>query len=199
MTTQIHIEGVKEAMRAFSELPRRVGFKHLRIALNAGAGVIRDRYAAMVPRETGLLSKSIGVRVKIPDASYNKDHHGKPAYAVIGPKRKSGRFMRVNSLGNLKGYGEAQRALKAERLRIQKEGKITPLQRERAAVKSVKEKYTDGMYRNPSRYAHLAGPGRKGADVLNAAARQSKDAAAAKMAQKLQTGINAEAAALGRK
>jgi hypothetical protein len=195
--TTIQITGVKEALHAFRELPKRVAIKHQRIALNAGAGVIRDRYASMAHRETGLLSKSIGIKVKIPDASYNKDHHGKPAYAVIGPKRKSGRFMRVNSKGNLKGYGAAQRALKAERKRL--ESSLAPKQREIQAVTNVSKQFNDGKYRVPSRYAHLAGKGRRGADVLNAAARQSKDAAAAKIAQKLQTGINAEAAALGRK
>jgi hypothetical protein len=196
VTTTLHITGVKEAMHAFSELPKRIGIKHVRIALNAGCGVVRNRYAAMAHRESGLLSKSIGIKVKIPDASHNAKHHGKPAYGVIGPKRNAGKIMRRNSKGNLKGYGAAQRELKFERARLAAAGTLSPLQREREARRFTQASFTDGQYRNPSRYAHLAGKNRQGAEVLNSAMRQSQGAAAARIAEKLQQGIEAEASVL---
>lgn len=198
MVATIKVFGVPEALRAFEQLPARVRFKHLRIGLNAGGGIIRDRYASLAHRETGLLSKSIGVRVSIPDSSYNKAHHGKPAYAVVGVKRKAGRMMRMNKKAKLKGFGVAQRDLVAERKRLNKEGKLSPLRREAAAVKAVLAKNVGAVYRNPSRYAHLAGPRRKGADVLAAAVRSSKAQAGAKIIDKLRQGLETEAHALSR-
>jgi hypothetical protein len=192
----IRIHGVPEALRAFDQLPRRVRFKHLRIALNAGGGVIRDAYKARAHRETGLLSKSIGVKVTIPDASFNKAHHGKPATAVIGVKRKAGRMMRLNKKNALKSFGLAQRELVAERKRLTKDGKLPPLKRERAAVKAVLDKNREAVYRNPARYAHLAGPRRKGAEVLAAAVRASKSQAIARVSEKLRQGIEIEARSL---
>lgn len=197
MAAQIKIHGVHEALRAFDELPRRVRFRHLRIALSAGGGVIRDRYASIAHRETGLLSKSIGVKVKIPDASFNKAHHGKPAYAVIGVKRKAGRMMRLKKNG-LKGFGAAQKALVAERKRLSKEGALPPLRREFAAKKAVLRQHPDAVYRNPTRYAHLAGTGRRGDKVLDSAVRQSKSQAVVKIESKLRSGIEQEARALAR-
>lgn len=198
MTTAIKIYGVPEAIGAFDELPRRVQFRHLRIALNAGGGIISKRYAALAHRQTGLLAKSIGVKVKIPDASFNARHHGKPAYASIGVKRRAGRIMRINKQGKLKGFGIAQKLLKSERARLQKEGTLPPLQRERAAVKVVLDKHQDAVFRSPSRYAHLAGPQRKGAEILAAAVSQTKNQAAAKVIEKLQQGLESEARSLAR-
>jgi hypothetical protein len=192
----IRIHGVPEALRAFDQLPRRVRFKHLRIALNAGGGVIRDRYKAIAHKETGLLSKSIGVKVKIPDASFNSAHHGKPAYAVVGVKRKAGRMMRLNKKGNLKVFGKAQQFLVAERKRLNKEGKLPPLRREHAAKVATLNKFQDVVYRNPARYAHLAGPRRKGAEVLASAVRASKSQAIARVSEKLRQGIEIEARSL---
>lgn len=198
MVARIEVKGVPAALRAFDELPRRVRIKHTRIALNAGGGVIKNQYAATAHRQTGLLSKSIGVKVTIPDASFNKKHHGKPAYAVVGVKRKAGRMMRLNKKNVLKGFGAAQKELVAERKRLEKDGKLPPLQRERAAVKAVLDKNKGAVYRSPSRYAHLAGPDRKGAEVLAAAVRQTKDQAGARILEKLRQGLETEAAALSR-
>lgn len=197
MTTQIILSGVPAAVRAFAEFPRRVYFKHLRRALNAAGGVVRKQYSATVPRVTGLLAKTTGVKVAIPDASFNAKHHGKPAYVVIGVKRNASKFLRRNKAGNLRGYGAANKALKAERKNL---GVVlSPLQRELEAKRLVQAKFSDATYRAPSRYAHLAGKGRRGADVLNNALRQSQGAALAKMTEKLQQGIATEAAALGPK
>ncbi len=68
-------------------LPRRVGLRVFRIALNAWGGTVRNFAKSKARRETGLLQKSLKVKVKIPDASYNTAHHGKPAYVIVGPAR----------------------------------------------------------------------------------------------------------------
>lgn len=196
MTTVIKVIGVEKALHAFSELPRRVGFRHLRIALNAGGGIVKRAYAALIKRRTGLLSKSIAVKVTIPNSSFNSKHHGKPAYAVIGVKRRAGRFMRVNKQNKLKGFGAAQKFLVAERKRLGKEGKLPPLRREQAAVKAAKQKFGDGQYISPSRYAHLAGPGRRGAAIVAQAVSQTKGQVVAKITEKLTQGIETERASL---
>jgi hypothetical protein len=87
VTLVIKVHGIPEAVEAFKDLPRTVRNRHMRIAMNAGGGVIRNAMAARMPVETGLLKRSLRVKVKVPDASFNVAHHGRPAYAVIGPKR----------------------------------------------------------------------------------------------------------------
>lgn len=196
MTTTIKVFGVPKAMRAFEELPKRIGLKHLRIALNSGGGIVKTAYASAVRRRTGLLSKSIAVKVTIPNASFNSKHHGKPATAVIGVKRKAGRFMRINKQGNLKGFGAAQKFLVAERKRLGTEGKLPPLRREQAAVKAAVQKFGDAQYISPSRYAHLAGPRRRGADVVARVVSQTKAQVVAKITEKLTQGIESERASL---
>lgn len=198
MTTVIKVFGVDDAVRAFRELPRRVGFKHLRIAINAGCGVIKTRYAGAVKKRTGLLSKSIAVKVTIPDASFNSQHHGKPAYGVVGVKRRAGRIMRINKQGKLKGLGAGQRDLAAQRKKLAAEGKLTPLKRESEAVRFALASNAGAVYRNPSRYAHLAGPKRDGAAVLQSVVAQTKGQAVAKISEKLTQGIETERAALVR-
>lgn len=193
MSMTIRLHGVQESLMAFRELPRRVGFKHLRIALNAGGGIVKNRYASIVPRETGLLSKSIGVKVTIPDASYNTAHHGRPATAVVGVKRRAGRMMRVGRKGKLMGFGAAQRELVAERKRLAA-GKVgRALDRERAAVRFTLASVVGARYRSPSRYAHLAGPRRRGKDILASAVAQTKSQVIAKVSEKLAQGIEIEA------
>lgn len=80
--------GVADCLSAFNELPRTVQNTGMRKGLNAAGGVIRDAAVANAPRASGMLRKSLKVKVKIPNASYNRAHHGKPAYAVIGPSRR---------------------------------------------------------------------------------------------------------------
>lgn len=87
MSLRIHVTGVQDTINAFRDLPRTIRNKHMRVALNAGAGVIRDATVANIPSESGLAKKSIKIKVRVPDASFNTKHHGRPAYAVIGPAR----------------------------------------------------------------------------------------------------------------
>jgi hypothetical protein len=78
--------------KALGLLPRRVGLLHLRKALSAWGGQVKNAAEAGAPRATGALSKGIGVSVKIPDASYDVKHHGKPARVIVGPKRRFGKI-----------------------------------------------------------------------------------------------------------
>ncbi len=80
--------GVQDVLDAFKDLPRAVRGRHMRIGLNAAAGVIRDMAVTFAPRQTGLLRKSLKVKVRVPETSYNAAHHSRPAYAVVGASRK---------------------------------------------------------------------------------------------------------------
>jgi hypothetical protein len=142
---KIELKGVKQAMKALEELPRRIAHKHLRIALNAGGGILKRTAESQVPASTGLLKKSLGVKVKIPDASFNIKHHGKAAYVVIGPRRN---FVRASANKNGKtALLSDKKALK----RVLGGGKVKT--------------------RNPARYAHLVHGGTKSHSVSVKAAR----------------------------
>lgn len=186
------------AIRTLNVLPRRVQFKHLRIALSAAGGIIRTRAVMLARRQTGLLAKSIGVKVVIPDASYNSAHHGKPAYVIIGPKRRSGRMIHADTL---KSCGLAQRALKKSRAGLKEEGsgRSVGLTRERTAVKLTLRKFAGALYRNPARYAHLVEKGTRRTRAypfLDPAAQQSRPAAFSAFAEKIRIAVNGEAGTL---
>lgn len=89
MTTRIIVDqaSVAKLVKNLEVLPRRVGLKVFRIALNAWGGVVRNTSRSLARRQTGLLRKSLTVKVKIPDSSYNVKHHGRPAYVIVGPAR----------------------------------------------------------------------------------------------------------------
>ena len=168
--TTIRLYGVQEALRAFNGLPRNVQRRHLRIALSAGGGVIKNRAASLARRRTGLLSKSYAVKVTIPNA--------KPASAVIGTKRRAGKFFK---LATLRGHGKAQREFKLERERLG----------EKEAVRFVRASFKGAVFVNPSRYAHLAGK-----DTLASAVTQTRELVVSRISEKLGAGIEREAAAL---
>jgi HK97 gp10 family phage protein len=133
MTLVLRVGGVQDTLNAFRDLPRAIRNKHMRIAMNAGAGVIRDAAVANAPKQSGLLRKSLKIKVRVPDASYNVKHHGKPAYAVIGPARHV-----VARVATIKGVVKT----------------ITTRQ-------AIKRSFGGGGFttRRPSRYAHLVEKG----------------------------------------
>jgi hypothetical protein len=167
MTLRIQIFGVNELKGALLDLPRSIQNKTMRIALNAGAGVVRDAAVARAPKETGLLGRAQKIKVKIPNASYNVAHHGKPAYAVIGTSRRV-----VSAVGRTA------------------QGKVRRISDKRA----TKIVLGGGrvMTRAPSRYAHLAGTQRT--RWFKSAASSSGSAAKAKVVAKLNQGISEWAA-----
>lgn len=201
MTLVLRVGGVQDAINAFRDLPRSVRNKHMRIAMNAGAGVIRDAAVANAPKETGLLKKSLKIKVRVPDASFNTQHHGRPAYAVIGPSRKVVGLTQTSKAGL----------------------KLTSLKR------LTKKGFRGNLVqrRRPSRYAHLVEkgtaphgiaaktvgllssgtaifgrsvkhPGTKAQSFLAKAVRSSGAAAQNKVIQKLRDGIMQWAAGRGR-
>lgn len=163
----ITLTGVEQAIANLGNLPRKVAHRHLRIALSAAGGTIKAAAVAKAPAETKLLRKSLGVKVKIPDASFNVRHHGRPAYVVIGPRRQF--------------VGPA----------IRKGGRTKILSTKRA----VKHVLGGGkvQVRRASRYAHLA---EKASPYLAPASRSAGPAASARAAEKLAKAFETEAAAM---
>ena len=147
----------------------------MRIALNAGGGVIRDAAAALAPKETGLLKKSLKVKVRVPDASKNPAHHGKPAYAMIGPSRNVVGVQAYRKSG-------ARAKFKTARLKSRKKGEADRWARSGLLVGT--------NLRRPSRYAHLVEKGTKrGVKATRFMARAvsvAGEAASAKVISKLQ-------------
>ena len=155
------------------QLPRRVRIKHLRIGLNAWGGVVKAKAVARAPVETGLLKKSIIVKVTIPDASFDVQHHGKPARVIVGPSR--------NVVAPF----------------IRKGGKTRKLGLTRATKLVLGG--TKVRVRKPSRYAHLVEKGTKRSKArpfIAPAQRAGERQGMEKLAAKLRDGIAAEVAAL---
>jgi hypothetical protein len=147
MSLNMQVRGVRETMAALREVPRRVQLRHVRIGLSKGAGMLRDAAAGMAPKDTGILKRSMKVKVKVPDASFNKAHHSKPAYAVIGAARIKSPYRRKTSSGRMIGHGAANKEFRAT---LKADGSI---RRSRAHVESI---FSNAIYRSPSRYSHLA-------------------------------------------
>jgi len=151
-------------------------FKHMRIALNAGAGIIRDRARAVALKDTGLLARSLGVKVKIPGMSFNQAHWGKPEYAVIGPLRNFKKYTGTTRKGRrigLSARGAVSRGLRGQRV----------------------------VLKRPGRYAHLVEKGTRrmmAFPFLDTAVWTEGDVAKSKMVLKLVQGLTQEAAALNR-
>ena len=163
----ITLTGVDQAIANLAQLPRKVALRHLRVALNAAGGTIRDKAKSLAPTETRLLKKSLTVKVKIPDASWDVKHHGKPAYVVIGAKR--------GAVGQVSAW----------------KGKIR-----RVSGKSLERAHAFGhrvRVRKPSRYSHLA---EKKHGFHANASRTAGPAASQRAAQKLAAAFETVAAAL---
>lgn len=141
----ITVYGVPEAVSAFKELPRSMRNKHMRIAMNAGGGIIRDDMVTRTPVDAGLLKRSYRVKVRVPDASYNIAHHGRPAYAVIGPSRN------VVGVQTFRKSGKAGKVKLSRVKRVPKLGDFF--------TKTGLKVATD--LQRPSRYFHLVDRGVK--------------------------------------
>ena len=127
----IHQVTLRQLLTNLTLLPRRVGLRVFRVALNAWGGTVRDKAKSLARRETGLLQKSLKIKVRIPDASYNVKHHGKPAYVMVGPARNViGPIARGKKLSDKKAFK-----------RVMSGGRV--------------------QTRRPSRYAHLIERGTK--------------------------------------
>lgn len=189
----IKVFGVQDCLNAFRDLPRTVRNKHMRIGLNAAGGVIRNAMMAGAPKETGLLKRAIKVKVKVPDASHNPLHHGRPAYAVIGPARRIASAVTVTAKGRWRAVSRSSainaafRGRTVQRRRpsryahfIEKGTKAHGIVAQRASVLS------SGSQVFGRRIKH---PGVKGAGFMQKAVSTSGAAAQAKMVAKIYEGI----------
>jgi hypothetical protein len=151
-------------------LPRRVGFRVLRKALNAWGGYVRNVAKSLAPEQTGLLKKSLKVKVVIPDASFNEKHHGRPAYVMVGPSR--------DAVGPVSG------------------GRLLSIRKATKLVRSGGRVQT----RRPSRYAHLVERGTqrgvKAHPFIAPAQAAGATTGMAVLSSKLEQGIAAEAASI---
>lgn len=145
MTLVVKVFGVKECIEAFADLPRTIRSRHMRIGLNAAGGIIRTAAVANAPRgASGLLRKSLKVKVKVPEASYNQKHWGRPAYAVVGPSRNVAGIQTFHKTG---GRGR----IKA--LRVKRQNKVDTFTKSGMGVAT--------NILRPARYAHLVEKGTK--------------------------------------
>lgn len=156
----------RKIMRLLEQVSRKVAVKHLRIGLNAWGGLVREVAQNHARQETGLLKKSLAVKVVIPDASYNKKHHGKPARVMVGADRKTVRAL-LSRPGRDKLLSD-RKALKT----VLGGGKV--------------------RVRKPSRYAHLV---EQKEPFIAPASKAGEAVGFAKLADKLQQGLEQEVAA----
>lgn len=160
---------LKRFQHNLSRLSRGVRIRQLRIALNAWGGIVKTEAKAEVNKASGFLSRSLIVKVVIPDASRNEKHHGKPARVMVGASRRA-----VKAQANIGGKLKFLSVRKATK-RVLSGGKVRAYK--------------------PSRYSHLAGPRRK-AQWAERAQAAGNTRGMAKFQEKLTQGIAAEVAAL---
>lgn len=191
----MRVVGVREALQALRDVPRNVQIKHVRIGLNKAGGMLRNAASNFARVDTGLLKKSLKVKVVVPNASHNAAHHGKLAYVVVGPGRNTGRMMRRTSRGTMRGHAKAQKAF-LETIKLSRGAGGRGREPIRAAKAFVGQNYSDATYRNPSRYAHLVEKGTRRVrprPFLGMAVRIVGQAAMAAGVQKINDGLKMEA------
>lgn len=99
------LSGFKGAVQSIRHLPAAVQNRGVRIALSAGGGEFKRAMQARAPRETGLLKRSIGVKVGVP-----KDV--RKAWVKVGAKRGFKQPVARNKKGKLKAVSkEVQKLL----------------------------------------------------------------------------------------
>lgn len=158
MTLVVKVFGVPETMAAFTELPRSLRIRHMRIALNAAGGVLRDAAVANTPKESGLLRKAMKVKVSVPEASFNIAHWKRPSYALVGASRNVTGIQRFRASGR-KGSFRMMRTF----VRGPREARQEFFAKTGLAVATT--------LRRPSRYAHLVERGTKGHSIIAKSAR----------------------------
>lgn len=186
MSLRVQIEGIPQAIAAMSGLVPAVRIRHMRISLNAAMGVIRGHAVTGAPRDSRLLSRSLRVKVVVPQSSKNHAHHDRPAWGMVGAGRGLDMAVVTKASGkrSTTTFAKAQEQNKARVLSGKTGNKI---ERKRA-----------------SRYLHLAekeggikGPG--GTHFMANAAKRGATAANAKFTAKIQQGIDTEAKRLASK
>ena len=166
------VTNMAQSLQAMSYFPETIRRKWLRIALNASGGLLRRRLVDRLPRKSGLLRSSIGVKV-----NFLKSRPGE-WHTTVGARRR----FRRSQPQIVPGLG----------LQVSKRGRV------RAATKSQLRQAKASMFGQKkeavfaSRYVHVAGPQRHG-EIAFARVQQDSGPEALHAAHgKLLQGIEAE-------
>ena len=81
-TATIKVIGIPQTLFSLQSLTPELRRKHLKIAMSAAGGVMKDVAKPRMPKETGLLRRAIVVKAHVPKKP------NKPAYAVVGANNK---------------------------------------------------------------------------------------------------------------
>lgn len=183
---------LRDLMQRLEQFGPAVRRKHLRIGLSAAGGVIKRDAQARARRLTGLLKKSLAVKVFV------APHSDKPSTVRIGiNKGVFGVFRRTGR--KLRRVAEATAML---RERMNKRGKDKDVLK-KVDRQLLARKFSDTHIRRPVHYAHLVehghkkGKGKSAArpyPFLKPALEQSANAAVEALTRKLREGIAQEAA-----
>jgi hypothetical protein len=82
-TASIKVIGIPQTLFVLQSFTPELRRKHLKIAMSAAGGVMKDAAKPQMPKETGLLRRSIIVKSSVPK------NPAKPAYAAVGASRKT--------------------------------------------------------------------------------------------------------------
>lgn len=194
---------IRRAVLNLQSLPAKVRNRHMKIAMSAAGGVVARQAIANLPKATGLLRKSIKVKAVVPDASYNVKHHGKPAYAIVGPTRRvvgpviRGKDGKAKKLSDKKAFKYVMGGGKVETRSPSRYAHLI----ERGTKPHVIKSKTGKLLSSGSRVfgRSVNHPGTKGTSFLSRALFGTRSASLAAMQRKLTEGINTEAAKLAAK
>lgn len=166
----------------------------MRVALNAAGGVIRDAAVALAPKETGLLRKSIKVKVSVPEASHNPKHWSRPAYAVIGPARRIVSAVTTSGKGSLRTVGRnaaINAAFRGKTVTRRRPSRYAHLVEKGTKAHIIRAKNAAVLASNSRVFGRsVRHPGSKGKSFMHQAVQTSGAAAQNKMLSKLYQGIS---------
>lgn len=94
----VQMTGVRECLLALKALPEAVKRKHMRIAMNAAGGQLKNAAVSRVPKRTGLLKQSLGVKVTQKKTG--------DWYVVVGSKRGMSRAIRTTRKGTTRAMSK---------------------------------------------------------------------------------------------
>jgi hypothetical protein len=94
----VQMTGVKECLAALKDVPAGIQRKHMRIAMNAAGGILKTGAVGRVPKRTGLLKQSLGVKVTQKKTG--------DWYVVVGAKRGMSRGIKTTRKGNVRALSK---------------------------------------------------------------------------------------------
>jgi hypothetical protein len=92
------LSGVPECIAALKHVPDSIKRKHLRVALNAAGGLLKQGAISRVPARTRLLKQALGVKV-------TQKRNGE-WYTVVGAKRGMRRAVKTTRAGKTKALSK---------------------------------------------------------------------------------------------